>query len=201
MEKAIQKQDPKGTPFYFAGYLLDVLCASNPFSGLKWAWTLKCPPIHLYSKKMWRENSYKEMYTICNHFIALAHKLFFGAEMPRVSEASRESIAQIGNWYLLKHLTYIQLTCITTSPNLLPRYIQDKILLKEFAFQLFEIGQTDGLIKRKVKAWSKMPVPIGPFQILNHGHAKKETEYYLDYRWLPAPIQQHDPKGLILSHF
>ena len=31
LEKAIQKQDPEGTPFYFMGYLLDTLCATNPF--------------------------------------------------------------------------------------------------------------------------------------------------------------------------
>ena len=74
LEKAIQNQDPKGIPFYFTGYLLDVLCASNPFPGLKWAWTLKCPPIHLYCKRLCRENNYKEMYTICDHFITLTHK-------------------------------------------------------------------------------------------------------------------------------
>jgi hypothetical protein len=31
LEKAIQKQAPKGTTFYFAGYLLDALCTSNSF--------------------------------------------------------------------------------------------------------------------------------------------------------------------------
>lgn len=72
--------------------------------------------------------------------------------------------------------------------NLLLRYILNKLLLKEFAFHLFEIGQTVELIKTKVKAWLEMPVPIGPFQILNHGDAIKELEYYLDYRWFPAPI-------------
>lgn len=63
----------------------------------------------------------------------------------------------------------------------MPRYVPNKLLLKEFAFQLFEIGQTVELIKRKVNTWPEMPVLIGPFQILNHGHARK--------------------KGLILSHF
>ena len=57
------------------------------------------------------------------------------------------------------------------------------------------------LIQRKVKAWPEMPVPVGPFQILNHGHARKELEDYLDYRWFPDPIRRHDPKRLILSHF
>lgn len=87
------------------------------------------------------------------------------------------------------------------APNLLPRYVLDKILLKEFAFKLFEIGQTIALIKRKVKAWPEIPVSIGPFKFINHGHARKELEDYLEYRWIPTPIQRHDLKGLILSHF
>lgn len=81
------------------------------------------------------------------------------------------------------------------------KYEPDKIVLKEFAFQLFEIGQTVGMIKRKVKAWLNMSISLGPFQLLNHGHARKEIEDYLDYRWLPAPVHRHDPKVLIVSHF
>lgn len=37
LEKVVQKKYPKGTPFYFTGYLSKDLCASNPFTGLKWA--------------------------------------------------------------------------------------------------------------------------------------------------------------------
>jgi hypothetical protein len=48
LEKAIQRPNAKGTPFYFSGFLLDDLCASNQFPGLKWAWTPKFPPIHIY---------------------------------------------------------------------------------------------------------------------------------------------------------
>ena len=38
LEKAVRKPDPKGTIFYFLAYLLDVLCASNSFLGMNWAW-------------------------------------------------------------------------------------------------------------------------------------------------------------------
>lgn len=140
LEKVVQKQDSKGTPFYFAGYLLDALCTSNYFPGLNWAWTLKSLSIHLYCKELWRENSYKEMYTIYDQFIARTYILFFGTEMPQIAEAGLESISQIGNWYLLKHFTYIRLAGIFVALNLLPRYVPDKILLKEFTFKLFEIG-------------------------------------------------------------
>ena len=189
LEKAVQKKDPKVTTFYFATYLLDALCTSNSFPRLNWAWTPKSPPINLYCKELWRENNYKEMYNICDHFIAQAHQLFFRTEMPRISEARRESISLIRNWYLLKHFTYIRLASITAAPNFLLKYVLDKFLLKKFSFHLFEIGQTIELIRKKVKAWQKMPVPLGPFQILNHRHARKELEDYLDYRWFPAPIQ------------
>ena len=86
-------------------------------------------------------------------------------------------------------------------PNLLPKYVSDRSLLKEFTFQIFEIGQIVILIKIKVKAWLKIPISIGSFQLLNHGHAHNELEDYLDYRWLPAPIRQYDLKGLIVTHF
>lgn len=153
LEKVVQKPDPKGTIFYFTAYLLDALCASNSFPGLNWAWNPKIPPIHLYCKELWKENNYKEMYKICAHFIAHAHQLFFRTEMPRLYEAERESICLIRNWYLLKNFTYIRLAGIIAVPNLLPKYVPDKLLFKEFPFQLFEIGQIVELIRRKLKAW------------------------------------------------
>ena len=42
---------------------------------------------------------------------------------------------------------------------------------------------------------------MGPYQLLNHGHARKELEDYLDYKWFPTTIRRHDPKGLIAAHF
>ena len=57
------------------------------------------------------------------------------------------------------------------------------------------------MIRRKLKAWLELLVPIGPYQILNHGHTIKELEGYLDYRWLTSTILRHDPKGLIATHF
>ena len=111
------------------------------------------PTIHLYCKELWKENSYKEMYIICNHFLAEAHQLLFGSEMPRITKARRDPISLIRNWYMLKDFTYIYLTRIMVAPHLLPRFVPDKLMLKEFAFQLFEIGQTADLIRRKLKAW------------------------------------------------
>lgn len=180
---------------------MDILCASNSFPGMKWAWNPQSPPIHLYFKELWKENSFREMYIICNHFLDEAHQLLFGLEMPRITEVGRDSIAQTGNWYMLRDFTYICLAGIMVAPHLLSRYVPDKLLRKEFAFQLFEIGQTANLLRRKLKAWPKLPVPIGPYQILNHGHAVKELKGYLDYRWLPSTVCHHDPKGLIATHF
>lgn len=137
LEKIVQRSDVRGSPFYFLGFILDVLCASNLFPCLKWAWTLKCPPIHIYYQELWRENYHKEMYSICEHFTALAHRMIFRVEMPQILEAGREAISQIGNWYLLKEFTYIRITSILVSSNLFPKYVPDQILLKEFVFHVF----------------------------------------------------------------
>lgn len=180
---------------------MDVLCASNSFPGMKWAWKPQSPSIHLYCKELWKENNFREMYIICNHFLAEAHQLLFGSEMPKIIEAGRESISLIENWYMLRDFTYIHLTGIMVAPHLLPRYVPNKLLLKVFSFQLFEISQTTDLLRTKLKAWLELPVLICPYQILNHGHMVKELEGYLYYRWLPGTVRHHDPKGLIKAHF
>ena len=87
LERVMQKSDRKGTTFHFSAYLMDVLCASNSFPGMKWAWNPQSPPIHLYCKELWKENNLREMYIICNHFLAEAHQLLFGSEIPRITKA------------------------------------------------------------------------------------------------------------------
>ena len=93
LEKAVRKPHPKGTIFYFPTYLLDVLYASNSFPGLNWAWTPQSPPIHLYYKELWKENSYLEMYNIYDHFITHAHQLLLGKRYP-------EYLNQDGNRFI-----------------------------------------------------------------------------------------------------
>lgn len=122
-------------------------------------------------------------------------QLFFGVDMPQISEAGCEAISQIGNWYFLNNFTYIMIVGITASPNMFPKYVPHKILLKEFAFQIFEIWQTVSLIKRKFKSWPEMPISIAPFHLYNHGHVYKELEDYLDYRWLHALFVGMTRKG------
>ena len=163
LERAMQKTDPKGTTFYFSAYLMDIMCASNSFTGLKWAWAPQRPPIHLYCKELWKERNYREMYIICNHFFVKSHQLLFGSEMTKITKEGRDSISLIRNLYMLKDFTFIRLTRITTSPHMFPRYVLDKLLLKEFTFQLFEIDQTIDLIRRKLKTWPELPVPVGPY--------------------------------------
>ena len=93
--------------------------------------------------------------------------------MFQILEASCEAISQIGNWYFLKNFTYIGLAKIMSAPIMFPKDIPDKIMLKESAFQILEIGQTIILTKRKLKAELEMPIFVGPFQLLNHGNAHK----------------------------
>lgn len=92
LEKSVQRLDERGSPFYFSSFLLYALCASNQFPGLKWDWTPKCSPIHIYCQELWKENYHKEMYTICEHFLAPTKKMIFKIETPQISKAGREAI-------------------------------------------------------------------------------------------------------------
>lgn len=132
--------------------------------------------------------------------MALTHRLIFRTEMPWILEAGRESLSKIGNWYLLKDLTYIRLIGLIGVPHLLPKYVPNRILVKEFTFQIFEVGLTVGLLKRKVRGWLEMTLTISPFQIINQDQAQNEIEGYLDFKWMTTPLRNHDPMGYIAVH-
>lgn len=159
-----------GSALYFFGFLLDTLCAHNSFPGLNWAWNPKCLPIHIYYQELWEEHYRREMYVISEHFMASAHNYY---ETPLISEEGREVLSKIKNWYLLKYFTYSRVSGLKYSPYILPKYVPNRIMIKELAFQIFKIGHTNILLKRKVKGWPEMPLTVGLFQINNQGHAQK----------------------------
>jgi hypothetical protein len=44
-----------GSPscFYMSSYMLDIVCAANPFPGLRWMWQPSEPAVHIYCSMLW----------------------------------------------------------------------------------------------------------------------------------------------------
>jgi hypothetical protein len=77
LEKAKQPNYVIFPTFHMASCLLNLICASNPFSRMSWFWNIASNPFHVYCQSLW-ENKYKKNYAqIFDNFFAPLYKLLF----------------------------------------------------------------------------------------------------------------------------
>jgi hypothetical protein len=57
-----------------------------------------------------------------------------------LSQESIESLKDIGDWYMGKHYTYIRVFGCASTPQLLPKYVLDRLIVREIAYQTIEAG-------------------------------------------------------------
>jgi hypothetical protein len=87
-----------------------------------------------------------------------------------------QDIKEIGDWYIGKHYTYIRIYGSTGAPHFLPKYILEKLLIREIAYQTMEVGITSCTIPQFKNILVRFPITVGAQTLLNVPHAKKEAE-------------------------
>lgn len=112
-----------------------------------WAWSISNIPVQVYCKDLW-EKKYKRQYAnICYHFFAQAFELILGKPAPRLSDEAMQVLSNIGDWYIEKDLTYIRIYGATAAPHLLPKFVLDRLVLREIAYQTILHGFNAFLVK------------------------------------------------------
>jgi len=134
---ANQIEYPKGMKnpsFYMSSYLIDTICATNYFFSFNWAWTLDQIPIHVYFFQLWEDNCKENFYDLCDYFLTSLYKSIFGYYPHRISPWSIKSLKIIGDWYMRKCYTYVRIFGATGPPHMLPKYVPNKLLVREIAY-------------------------------------------------------------------
>jgi hypothetical protein len=76
-------------------------------------------------------------------------------------------IRRIGDWYLMEHGTYIRIYGAMKAPHLLPRYVPDKLVLQEVAYQTVINRVREILYRDKKAIWPPLPLWIGTYSFEN----------------------------------
>jgi hypothetical protein len=126
---------PKQPGFFMSSYLLDVVCASNCFPGMGWYWNPTSFPIHVYCFQLWEKNYRRHFYDICDNFMAPLYVMIYNQNPLRLSPKSMQVVKDIGDWYIGKYYTYVRIYGCASAPHLLPKYIPDKLVVREIAYQ------------------------------------------------------------------
>jgi hypothetical protein len=88
-------------------------------------------------------------------------------------------IKRIGDWYLMEHGTYIKIYRATKAPHLLPRFVPDKLVLQEVAYQTMINGVGEMLYRDKKEIWPPLPLWIGSYSFTNTKQAQDEVDVLL----------------------
>jgi hypothetical protein len=147
--------------FYMASYLLDVVCARNDFDGMNLIWHTSDLLVHVYFGILW-ENRYKKSYSLIrDQFIADIHLFLFKKECPRLSDAAKNIISKVGQWYLDERDTYIRFFSATRAPYLLHACVPDRLIIGEICYQSILQGYNATLVKDNKRAFIPYGLHIG----------------------------------------
>jgi hypothetical protein len=125
-----------------------------------WSWFPTNATIHIYYKVLW-EKKYRTYYQrIYKHFLAPLYEFIFFTSPPCMTDKDISFIRRIRDFYLMEHVTYIRIYDTMKPPQLLPRFVSDKLVLQEVAYQTIIHG-VRGLLYRSYKSiWPSVPLYI-----------------------------------------
>jgi hypothetical protein len=169
---------------------------------MNWSWNVSCPePVHKYHSALWEENAKDVFYDVCHFVIIPMHKLFFGCEPPRISDAVIESLKSVADWFIEENFSYIRVYGCSIPPHALPKFLPDRLVCREVAHQLAKGGIGLELKALQKKAWPSFPVHVGKFTLSNLGHSKVEAESLEEVKLVNIEHRKYDPYQIISRHY
>jgi hypothetical protein len=194
----------KGQPisFYMSAYIMDAIFFMTHFPLMNWSWNVSCPePVHKYHSALWEENAKDVFYDVCHYVIIPLHKIFFGCEPPRISDAVIESLKSVADWFIEENFSYVRVYGCSIPPHALPKFLPDRLVCREVAYQLAKGGIGLELKALQKKAWPSFPVYVGKFTLSNLGHSKAEAESLEEVKLVNIEHRKHDPYQIISQHY
>jgi hypothetical protein len=81
------------------------------------------------------------------------------------------------------------------------RFVPDKLVLQEVAYQTMIHGVGGMLYRGKKEIWPPLPLYIGVYSFSNTKQAQEEVNTLLSYHFGEERFKRHDPKGVVKEHF
>jgi hypothetical protein len=195
------KSQGQPVAFYMLAYIMDAIFFFIPFPLMNWNWSITYSQlIHEYHSELWEENAKNSFYEICHFVIIPMHKMLYGCDPPRISEIVSENLRAIADWFIEESFSYIRVYGCSVPPHALPKFLPDRLVLREVAHQIVKGGIEIELKAAQKKSWSIFPVHIGKFSLLSLGHSKVEAEALEEIKMVNIEHKKHDPYQLVNNH-
>jgi hypothetical protein len=187
--------------FYMSAYIMDTIFFVTPFPLMNWSWNITYPePIHEYHSVLWEENAKNAFYEICHFIVIPMHKMFYGCEPPHIFETVSENLKAIADWFIDENFYYIRVYGCSIPPHALPKFLPNRLALREVSHQIVKGGIRIELKAAQKKSRLIFPLYNGKCSLLNLGHSKVEEEVLQEIKLVDIEHRKHDPYQLVNRH-
>jgi hypothetical protein len=109
----------------------------NPFPLMNWSWNPACDePIHVYDSKLWEENVKYFFYEICHYVVKPVHQILYGYAPSRILEPIVGNLRAIADWFIEENFSYVRVFSCSIAPHDLPKFLIDRLVCREVAYQI-----------------------------------------------------------------
>jgi hypothetical protein len=201
VEYQMEKSKGQPTYFYMEVYVMDAICYMTPFPLMNWSWNPTCAePIHFYHSQLWEEKVKDLFYEICHYVVIPVHQILYGYPPPQISEQIMGNLKTIADWFIKENFSYVRVFRCSIPPHALPKFLPDRLVCREVAYQIITGGIGKELKEVQKKLWPAFPIQIGRFSLLNFGHSKVEVATLEDIKLVDVELRRHDPYQIVGNH-
>jgi hypothetical protein len=104
------------------------------------------------------------------------------------------------DWYIEESFSYIKIYGCFASPHALPKFLPDRMICKEVAYQIVSTGVPKELKATRKRVWPTYPMQVGEYSLLDFGHAKVEDSTLEDIVLSSVEFERHDPHKVVETH-
>ena len=124
------------------------ICFMMPFPLMNWGWTpTSAKSIDFYHSKLCEENAKDFFYEICNNVVIFVHISLYGHPPPWILDNIMGKLGKLVDWFIEENFSYIRVFGCSIPPHALPRFLPDRLVCIEVAYQTVTWG-----INKEMKA-------------------------------------------------
>jgi hypothetical protein len=128
------------------------------------------------------------------------HIAIYGHPPPWISERIMGNLGNLVYWFIEHNLSYIRVFGSSISPHSLPRFLPNRLVCREVAYQTVAGGIIKELKSAQKNVWLTFPIHVGIFTLLDFSHSKVEAMSLEDVKLVDIEFKKHDPHNIVEIH-
>jgi hypothetical protein len=110
------------------------------------------------------------------------------------------NLKTVADWFIEENFSYVRVFRCSIPPHALPKFLPDKLVCREVAYQIITGGIGKELKEAQKKLWPVFPVQIWRFSLLNFGHSKVEATTLEDIKLVDLELKKNDPYQIVVNN-